>query len=321
MIKEGPLVFLKDIFFMEIVAILFMYFASLIENYEQLFLNMRIDHYIRYDIFILIIASIFQLIYLVLLFLNWYFSYYEIGEKDIIKKSGLLFRRRKSVSLSDVVSVEIYQSPISRITSHATIILEHKNERITKIKNVPNYNEYVHIIKYTIEGLSGRLFDKDILLLIKQGEGAKLEFKETLRYNTRNSETSKELEKVIVKSIVGFLNAEGGTLLVGVNDNGKVTGLKNDYKALPKKNRDGLENHITMLIKTMIGLSFTKYIKISFETADGEDVCVISVYRSHKPAYLINGDKKEEFFVRVGNSTQPFSMSEAEEYIKTRFQG
>ena len=74
-----------------------------------------------------------------------------------------------------------------------------------------------------------------------------------------------------------------------------------------------------MLIKTTVGLPFTKYIDVKFEKLNNKDICVVSVRRSHKPAYLHNSDKKEEFFVRVGNSTQPFSMSEAEEYIDTHW--
>ena len=74
-----------------------------------------------------------------------------------------------------------------------------------------------------------------------------------------------------------------------------------------------------MLIKTMIGLPFAKYVGVTFERVEGKDVCVISVDECQKPAYVKNGDRREEFFVRVGNSTQPFSMSEAEEYIKTHW--
>jgi predicted HTH transcriptional regulator len=98
-----------------------------------------------------------------------------------------------------------------------------------------------------------------------------------------------------------------------------VIGLENDYKTLPKKNKDGFENHMSMLIKTMIGLSFTKYVSVTFETVDGKEICLVTVREAHKPAYFTNGDKKEDFYVRVGNSTQPFSMSEMTEYIKTHW--
>ena len=74
-----------------------------------------------------------------------------------------------------------------------------------------------------------------------------------------------------------------------------------------------------MLVKTIIGLNFTKYIDVKFEKIEGKEICMVTVSEAHKPAYLLNGDKKEDFYVRVGNSTQPFSMSEASEYIKTHW--
>jgi predicted HTH transcriptional regulator len=124
---------------------------------------------------------------------------------------------------------------------------------------------------------------------------------------------------MVLKTILAFLNAEGGTLLIGVADDGTIRGLADDYKTLVKKDRDGFENHLNTLIKTQIGMAFVKYVNISFEMVDDRDICLVAVREGHKPAYLHNGDKKEDFFVRVGNSTQPFSMSEAEEYIKTHW--
>lgn len=318
-VKEGPLVFLRDVLFMEFIAVVFFFIASFLGNYEMLYREWGFASYIRYDLFLIVLFSLFQLGYIVLLFLNWYFSYYEINEKEIVRKSGLLFRHRKSVSLSDVVSVELYQSPVSRLIHHGTIILEHGPDRVTKIKNIPGFDEYIHVIQQMVRSASGKIPIGSISEIIKEGEGLSIEFKETLRYDVRKGEVSKEIEHAVMKTIVGFLNTDGGTLLIGVNDEGNIIGLERDYKALPKKNRDGFENHLNMLIKTMIGLPFAKYIGVKFETLEGKDVCMISVRESHKPAYVRNGDKKEEFFVRVGNSTQPFMMSEAEEYIKTHW--
>lgn len=318
-IKEGPLVFIRNVLVMEVVAAVFLYALSFLGNYAVLYNVWGLDHYIRYDIFLDFAFSLFQLVYILLLFLDWYFSHYEINEKEIVRKSGLLFKHRKSVSLADVASVELYQSPLSRLSNHGTIILEHVNGRFTKLKNIANYEEYLHVIKQSVHGSSGRLRKQDVKFLLEQGEGLFLEFKETFRYDVRKGEVSKEVERMVLKTIVGFLNADGGTLLIGVNDAGVAVGLENDYKNLPKKNCDGLENHLNMLVKTTIGLTFSKYITTVFEKIDGKDVCVVTVRESHKPAYLRNGDRTEEFFVRVGNSTQPFSMSEAEEYIKTHW--
>ena len=135
------MVFLRDVLAMEVVAFALLFLASFVKNYELLYREWNLTQYLRYDLFILIASSLFQLFYLVALFVNWYFLRFEITEKEIIKKSGIFFRRQKSVSLSDVVSIEIYQSFLDRRIDHATIIIEHRDGRVTKIRNVANWEE------------------------------------------------------------------------------------------------------------------------------------------------------------------------------------
>jgi len=318
-VKQGPFVFLKEVLVMEIIAFVILFLISFVSNYELLYRGWNFHHYLRYEIFILIASSLFQLGYLSALFVNWYFTYFEIGEKEISRKSGIFFRHQKSVSLSDIISIEIYQSPFSRRINHATIIIEHRDGRVTKMRNISNFDEQVKIIKRAVESLTEQKPARDARALLERGESANLEFKATLRFDKRKNEVNKEIERTIMKSIVGFLNAEGGTLLIGVDDAGDICGLKDDYHTLHKENRDGFENHLAVLMKTMIGLPFAKYVQVNFEGIGNEDVCLINVQNSHKPAYLKNADGKEEFFVRVGNSTQPFSMSDTAEYIKTHF--
>lgn len=56
---------------------------------------------------------------------------------------------------------------------------------------------------------------KRILSLISQGEGEQLDFKREISSSIR-----------IAKSLSAFANHKGGTLLVGVNDNGTIAGVK-----------------------------------------------------------------------------------------------
>ena len=53
--------------------------------------------------------------------------------------------------------------------------------------------------------------------LIEQGESQVLDFK----YNINDS-------KKIAKSLVAFANTNGGTLLIGVRDNGSIAGIRTD---------------------------------------------------------------------------------------------
>ncbi len=317
-IKEGPLVFVRNVLAMELVACFVLFGLSFLENYEQLYRSLGFADLLRYDLFLVFGFSVFQLVYIIALFLRWYFKYYEIRDKEIVRRTGFFFRKQKSVALSQLASVETTHSPFNRMMHHATIVLDHNNGRTTKIENVADYEETVLVIKQAMQNGGNRTQNYSLVELLKQGEGKYIEFKQTLRWDARNKQMHKDLERAVAKTIVGFLNANGGTLLIGVTDTGKAVGLEDDYNTLPKKNQDGFENHLTLLIKTMIGMKFRGYISVRFEKMSGNDVCIVDVEPSHKPAYLIN-ENREEFFVRAGNSTQPYTMSEAEEYIKTRW--
>ena len=59
---------------------------------------------------------------------------------------------------------------------------------------------------------------KQVKLLIREGEGLAVEFKE--RYTPR-----------IDQDLVAFSNARGGTLLLGVRDDGSVTGGREYHKS------------------------------------------------------------------------------------------
>ena len=64
------------------------------------------------------------------------------------------------------------------------------------------------------------------------GESQTLEFKSSARWNVRAASPDKKLEHAITKTVCAFLNAEGGTLLIGVDDNGQVLGLEDDWRTL-----------------------------------------------------------------------------------------
>ena len=61
-------------------------------------------------------------------------------------------------------------------------------------------------------------FTPDTLIaLIPRGESETLEFKSTLRHNLHSGKNDKAMENAVLKSIAGFLNSQGGHLMVGVD--------------------------------------------------------------------------------------------------------
>lgn len=305
---------------MEILASAIMIGLSYMANYEQLYRDLGLSDMFRYNNFLILVSGTFQAAFILAIFFDWYMKHFEIREREIVRRTGLIFRRQRAVPLTRIVAVETKQSPFDRMMRHATIILEHDNGHVTTIQNVANYGEYVELIKQTIgNSTKSPVHNRSLQSLIREGEGLFLEFKQTLRYDIRKKVVSKDVERSVMKTVAGFMNADGGTLIIGVDDEGNMTGLENDFNTLAKKNRDGFENHLNMLVKTMIGIKFTNYFRTRFEYFKEKEACLITVDPSHKPAYLHSPEGREEFFVRIGNSTQPFSMSEAEDYIKTRW--
>jgi predicted HTH transcriptional regulator len=131
---------------------------------------------------------------------------------------------------------------------------------------------------------------------------------------------NKVLEQVIVKTVAGFLNSDTrGTLIIGVDDAGQVVGLDQDYKTLGKKqDRDGYENWLTTLLLDQFGKESNAFLRISFHSVDGVEVCQIAIKPSPKPAYVKDGIA-ENLFVRTGNSTRQLTTREAVEYCKHRW--
>ena len=151
--------------------------------------------------------------------------------------------------------------------------------------------------------------------VISQGENNFIELKSSLRWDYKENQVNKVLEYVIAKTISGFLNTEGGTLFIGVNDNGNILGIEKDYTTLGKKqNRDGFLLHIVQVINKYIGKEFNQYISIKIERIEEKDVCIIEVSDSGIPAF-VQHQKKEEFYIRASASTQPMGIKESNEYI------
>ncbi len=161
--------------------------------------------------------------------------------------------------------------------------------------------------------------------VISKGESISLEFKASFRWDYSKGSVNSKLEQAVIKTIAAFSNAEGGTLLIGVNDEGEVLGLDNDYTSL-KGNRDEFELHFRNLINQNFGKIFaSSNVDIIFPISDEYELCQIEVKRGINPIYITisdkNGVRAEKFYIRSGNSSQELSISEIASYVNSRFHG
>lgn len=159
---------------------------------------------------------------------------------------------------------------------------------------------------------------KDWQTIINKGETDKIEFKSSLRWDYRQEKVNKALEHVIVKTISAFLNTDGGILFIGVGDDGKILGLKNDYHSLSKNNGDGFVLALTNVINQNLGKSIHRLLQFSIISINEIEICIVNIKKSEKPVFL-GKQGNEEFFIRASASSQPLSMSEAYEYINSHW--
>lgn len=151
--------------------------------------------------------------------------------------------------------------------------------------------------------------------IIREGESDSVEFKSTLRWDIRAGKTNPAVERACLKTIAAFLNSEGGTLLIGIRDDGSVEGIETDKFV----NEDKFLLHLWTLVRTSMGTDVSPYLRTNLEKLDEKTVCVVQIGRSNRPVFLRQPGYDEEFYIRVGPSSNAMDISEALKYIRERF--
>lgn len=152
--------------------------------------------------------------------------------------------------------------------------------------------------------------------LLTTDENRVLELKSTGCKNLHTGKKDPNVELAIVKSIAGFMNANGGTLLVGVDDQGLPVGIAQEFSELKNPNTDGWQLWLTDLVSTHLGTGAATGLDTKFCTIDGFIVACIDVGASDIPVFskVKKGGERNVFFVRVNNSTRKLSGQELLDY-------
>ncbi len=125
-----------------------------------------------------------------------------------------------------------------------------------------------------------------LLELIKSGEGEKVEFKEGFSNNIR-------------EEIAAFANTDGGYIIIGVNDEGRIVGIKKDEKEIIDK----IKRRITEIYPM-------PKILIHTFSIDKKKLICIEVKKSNK-IHMVGG----KFYIRVGSSLRPLTIEELVEKL------
>ncbi len=120
--------------------------------------------------------------------------------------------------------------------------------------------------------------------LIEQGEGVRLEFKRTLSSAWR-----------IARTLAAFANTSGGTLLIGVADDGRILGVSSELREMRR-----IEEAADQLIDPPLAVSYQTL------SPDGRKLLILTIAESdEKPHYVIDEAGKRTIYVRAKDKSVP----------------
>lgn len=185
----------------------------------------------------------------------------------------ILYSHIKGTSLlvSNLARLVLSNNLLFHATVNKTMLLSLKTE-ITRILNLEINNNTTSPI------------EQEVAQLINLGlEDGEREFKTSLVYlaGSINQADMGLQTKVMLKAIAGFLNANGGTLYIGVRDTGDVIGLQHDFDYM-KCGADGYERLLRSRIVHAFGKDINGLISFKFVTYDNRMICEIHVPRYSK---------------------------------------
>lgn len=114
----------------------------------------------------------------------------------------------------------------------------------------------------------------------------------------KTTEFKREYVEDIKNTIVAFANCEGGTLYIGVNDDGKVCGIDNV---------DDTMLRVTNAIRDAVRPDITMFVECRNDVMDEKSIVCVTVRRGTARPYYLHGKgiRPEGVYVRQGASTVP----------------
>jgi len=219
-----------------------------------------------------------------------------------------------SIALPSFIEQERIASTLAKLKGLRKELEQFANELAL---NPTSSKTAVGKIDSMMESIGALSMADKIRALIRKGESRELEFKETLSLDVKKQTKEKYIETASFKTVVGFLNTNGGVLLGGVDDSGGILGVHREIEKFHKKSSDKFLLHLKNGMKSRIGEQFYPYIEYRLVDVDGSQVLYIECKQGKKPCYLDGKD----FYVRTNPATDKLEGPRLVEYVKAHFNG
>lgn len=122
-------------------------------------------------------------------------------------------------------------------------------------------------------------------------------------------EFKRQVTDEIRKTVIAFANTEGGSIYIGLNNDGSITGIENADSEMLK---------LSNMIRDSIKPDITMFVSYSCDEMQGRIVIVVTVQKGTEcPYYLASkGLRPEGVFVRQGTSSVPATENAIRKMIK-----
>lgn len=169
----------------------------------------------------------------------------------------------------------------------------------------------------TSEVMASRLAREEILA---GEESGCLEYKASAYYNYRTAPVPEDVlfRQSVLKTVAGFLNAKGGRLVIGIDDDGNILGIQPDLE-LKEWDGDRYVNTMSQRIGSDLGMDAAAMTTITLEIFPQGTVCNVEVLPSPNPVFLKAPNNQFAFYVRVNNTTQELRGNDLANYVKRRW--
>lgn len=158
---------------------------------------------------------------------------------------------------------------------------------------VPNLN---HTVKHD----PALIFHTSLL----PAESHTREYKATFRWDSRHQQKNVEQQFACLKTICAFLNADGGTLIIGVDDSRHVIGLTGDFSILKSDDpQDALLQIFYEALRQQIDPIPHGLVQVQFQPYGDHLILTVNVAKSQHTHLLKQKGETPAHFVRDGNRT------------------
>lgn len=237
----------------------------------------------------------------------------QLRATDMQELANLLFINsgKRGATAQDKLLAEVFdEQGAVALTAHCIPV----DSELWKLDNFARFVDYrraalANALNSFVFGSSLTTPQLDLAAVIAGGESETVEFKEKA---VLPPEATKARPHTVVRAIAGLANARGGTVLIGVRDNGSVSGIKAEVDA-DKKGRDGYQMYLFNKLKEDLGGAAASSVQIHFQELDGVEVCALRVPSSPVPVYVKFGSE-QQFFVRIGNQCVALDAKQAHDY-------